>query len=190
MKALQGFNPNGKFTIELIRDGKTIHKEELKNGITIEGKNHLLDLAFHGAAGPAKINIWYIGIVDNANFVAFDEADTYDNIDQVAHGWDEWIDYTDANNGDSVVTRPIWVEGAASNKAITTDTPQAIYDVVAAGNGDTIEGIFICGGGDATDKADHTAGTPPNVLWSTGAFAASIVVATADQLKITYTLSC
>jgi len=186
----EDINLHGKFKIEQFRDGMKIGEFEIDNGITVEGKNFLLNLTFHGADGPAKINTWYIGLVDNAGYTAFDEGDTYDDINQAGNGWDEGIDYTDANNGNSTTTRPTWTEGAASNKSITTDTPQAIYDVVAAGDGDTVKGVFICGGPDAQTKADHTAGTPPNVLWSTAAFTATVNVQTNDQLKVTYTLSC
>lgn len=178
----------GKFTIEHIRNGEVINKFEIENGITVEGKNFLLDVGFHGAAGPSKINTWYIGLVDNAGFSAFDETDIYDGIDQEGNGWDEWKDYTDANNGNSGVTRPQWSEGAASNKQISTDTPQAIYDVTAPGDGDVVYGVFIVGGTNSQTKGDHTAGVA-NKLWSTAAFASTITVATSDQLKITYTIS-
>lgn len=180
----------GRFKIEHYRNKIKIDEFELDNGITVEGKNFLLNLAFHGGSGPAKIDTWYIGLVDNANFSALDEGDTYDDIDQAGNGWDEWADYTDANNGNSVSTRPEWSEAAASSKSITTDTPQAIYDVVAAGDGDVVKGVFICGGPNAQTKSDHTAGSPPNILWSTAAFAATVNVQTNDQLKVTYTLSC
>ena len=177
----------GRFIVEHIRDGKVINKFDITNGITIEGKNYLLNVGFHNT--PAQLHPWYIGLVDNAGFTAFDETDTYDDIDQAGNGWDTWGDYTDANNSNSAVTRPEWKEGAASNKQMTTDTPQAIYDVVAAGDGDVVKGVFIVGGTSAQTKADHAAGSPPNILWSTAAFASTITVATSDQLKITYTIS-
>jgi len=180
----------GTVRFEQWRDGVKIRDIDITNTITVEAKNFLLNLGFHGAAGPAKILTWYIGLVDNAGFTAFDETDTYDDIDQVGNGWDEWIDYTDANNGASTTTRPEWSEAAASSKSITTDTPQAIYDVVAAGVGDVVKGVFICGGPNSQTKADHTSGSPPNVLWSMVAFSATVNVQTSDQLKVTYTLSC
>ena len=180
----------GELHFEQWRDGVKIRDIDITNLITVEAKNFFLNLTFHGASGPAKIDTWYIGLVDNAGFTAFDETDTYDDIDQAGNGWDEWQDYTDANNGDSAATRPEWSEGAASSKSITTDTPQAIYDVVAAGDGDTVKGVFICGGPNSQTKGDHTAGSPPNILWSMVAFAATVGVQTSDQLKVTYTLSC
>ncbi len=178
----------GKIGIIHIRNGKVINKFEIPNGITIEGKNFLLNVGFHGAAGPSKINTWYIGLVDNSGFTAFDETDIYDDITQAGNEWNEWQDYTDANNSDNATTRPQWSEGAASAKQITTDTPQAIYDVVAAGDGDVVKGVFIAGGTNSQTKGDHTAGSA-NILWSTAAFASTITVATNDQLKVTYTIS-
>lgn len=183
-------NLKGKFHFEQIRNGKTIKEFDITNGITTEGKNFLLNLAFHGAAGPAKINDWYIGLIDSVGLTALAATDTYDNINQAGNGWDEWPDYTDANNGASTTTRPVWTEAAASAASITTDTPQAIYDVVVAGDGDTVYGIFVCGGANAQTKSDHTPGAPANILWSTAAFSAPVDVETADQLKVTYTLSC
>ncbi len=184
-----GLKLRGRFHIEHIRNGEVIHREDITNGITVEGKNFLLNVGFHGGAGPAKITVWYIGLIDNSGFGALDETDDYDDIDQAGNDWDEWPDYTDANNGDSAVTRPEWSEGAASNKQITTDTPQAIYDVVVAGDGDTVYGVFIVGGPNSQTKSDHISGSPPNILWSTAAFGSPITVATSDQLKITYTIS-
>lgn len=186
----EGMPMKGVFHFKQYRDGKLIAEFDIVNTITVEAKNFLLNLGFHGASGPAKILTWYIGLVDNAGFTAFDETDTYDDIDQVGNGWDEWIDYTDANNGDSTTTRPEWSEAAASSKSITTDTPQAIYDVVAAGDGDVVKGVFICGGVSGQTKGDHAAGSPPNILWSMVAFSATVNVQTSDQLKVTYTLSC
>jgi len=49
--------------------------------------------------------------------------------------------------------------------------------------------VFIVGGPNSQTKGDHTPGSPPNILWSTAAFASTITVATNDQLKITYTIS-
>lgn len=186
----EDINLHGKFKFEQFRGGVKIDEFEIDNGITVEGKNFLLNVTFHGGDGPAKILAWYIGLIDNASFSALDETDTYDDIDQVGNGWDEWPDYKDANNGDSDSTRPEWKEAAASSKSITTDTPQAIYDVVAAGDGDVVKGVFICGGPNAQTKSDHTPGSPANILWSTAAFAATVNVQTNDQLKVTYTLSC
>jgi len=189
-KLENSFQPKGIFKFEHFRKGIKIDEIEIENAIGVQGKNFLLNLCFHGGDGPAKIDTWYIGLVDNAGFTEFDESDTYDDIDQEGNAWDEWKDYTDANNGNSTTTRPAWVEGAASNKSITTDTPQAIFDVVAAGEGDTVKGVFICGGPNAQTKGDHTAGSPSNILWSTASFSAVVNVQENDQLKVTYTLSC
>jgi len=178
--------PKGKFHFEQWRNGKLINSFNVTNGITVEGKNYLLNTGFHNT--PAALHPWYIGLIDNASFGSLDESDDYDNITQSGNLWGEWQDYTDANNTNSDVTRPEWSEGAASNKQMTTDTPQAIYDVVVAGDGDVVKGVFIVGGANAQTKGDHTGGST-NILWSTALFASTITVATSDQLKITYTIS-
>lgn len=176
------FQPRGKFYIELWRGGKRVHAEAMKNGITNEGKNFLLDVMFHGTSA---ITAWYIGLIDNSGFSALAAADIYDNINQAGNGWDEFTNYTDTANTGSAVTRPTWTEDAASGQAITNSSV-VTFDITATG---TVKGVFVCGGTNAQTKADHTAGTA-NKLWSTALFGSGdVAVANGDQLKITYTVS-
>ena len=172
----------GKFHIEHYRNNEKIREFDEENGMTIEGKNFLLDVMFHGTAAAAT---WYLGLIDLVGYTALDETDTYDDILQAGNGWDEDADYTDANNGDSAVTRPVWPEDAASAKAIT-NTTTAIYDITVNG---TIKGIFVVGlGAAAMTKNDHAA---DGKLWSTALFTSGdVAVVIGDQLKITYTVSC
>lgn len=172
----------GEFRVEHYRDGKKINTYNFNNGITIEGKNFLLDVMFHGTAAAGT---WYLGLIDLVGYTALDETDTYDDIDQAGNGWDEFQGYTDANNGDSAVTRPAYAEDAASAKAITNSTT-SIYDITS---NDTVKGIFVVGLGAAADtKGDHAA---DGKLWSTALFTSGdVAVVIGDQLKITYTVSC
>jgi hypothetical protein len=172
----------GKFIVEHWRKGEHIATYELDNGVTIEGKNFNLDVYFHGTTAAST---WYLGLIDNSGYSALAEGDTYDDIDQAGNGWDEYQDYTDANNGDSTTTRPAFIEGAASAKSIT-NTTQAIYDIVAPGG--TVKGIFCVGlGTNANLKGDHAA---DGKLWATALFTGGdVVVAASDQLKVTYTVS-
>jgi hypothetical protein len=172
----------GRFVVEHWRDGKHIATHELQNGVTIEGKNFNLDVYFHGTTAAPT---WWLGLIDNDSYVALAEGDTYDDIDQAGNGWDEYQDYTDANNTDSTTTRPEFIENAASAKSITNGT-QAIYDIVAPGG--TVKGIFAVGlGANADLKGDHA---NDGKLWATALFTGGdVVVATSDQLKVTYTVS-
>ncbi|MHC4413468.1 MAG: hypothetical protein ACYSW6_10965 [Planctomycetota bacterium] len=176
------FTQSGRFVVEHIRDGKKIAEYSMKNGITNQGLNDNLDVAFD--SGTQK-TAWYMGLINLTGFTALDATDIYDDIDQAGNGWDTFQSYTDANNADSAVTRPEWPPDAPSGQSITNSTTQAIYDITAAG---TVKGIFIVGGTNAQTKGDHTAAG--NILWSTALFSGGdVVVAISDQLKVTYTVN-
>jgi len=176
---------HGTFVVEHIRGGKKIGEYKLKNGITNEGLNDVLDVMFD--SGDQK-TAWYAGLVDAVNgWSAFAATDTYDNINQAGNGWDEFTSYTDGNNGDNATTRPEWPADAPSAQAITNSTTQAIYNITASG---TIKGIFVCAGQNSQTKGNHDPGTTPvNKLWSTAAFASNVAVQNSDQLKVTYTIN-
>ena len=118
-------NPRGHFKVEHWRNGKRINEYVFPNGITNEGKNKLLNVMFHGTTAVAT---WWLGLVDNSGYTALAATDTYDDINQVANGWDEFTSYTDAGNGGSASTRPQWNEGAASGQSITNSSP-AVFDL-------------------------------------------------------------
>jgi hypothetical protein len=173
----------GRFQVEHVRNGKVIGTYDFPNGITNEGKNHLLDVHFHGT--PSPITTWYLGLIDNAGFSALAAADIYDNINQAGNGWDEFSTYTDDANADSTVTRPTWTEGAASGQSITNSSP-VIFDITGTG---TVKGVFLAGGTNAQTKGDHTAGSA-HKLWATALFTGGdVAVLNGDQLKVTYTVS-
>ena len=176
------FHPKGKFSVDLYRDGKRINSFAFPNGIVNEGKNHLLDVTFDNDTAWAT---WYCGLGDLTGYSALASDDTYDDINQAGNGWDEFTTYTDANNGDSAVTRPEWQTDPASGQAITNSTT-SIFDITANG---TVKGVFIVGGtGGATNKSDHAAVN--NVLWATALFGSGdVAVLNGDQLKVTYTIS-
>ncbi len=176
-----GGSPKGHFTVRHGRGGRIINEYFIPNLITNEGKNHILDVQFHGTS---PISPWYLGLIDNASFTAVAAADNYDQINGT-NGWDEFVDYTDRNNSDSAVTRPTWVEGAAASQSITTNSTLAIYDFTDAG---TLKGLFVAGGASAATKGDNTSGTG-HKLWAATPFADLIEVAGGDDLSVSYTVS-
>ena len=173
--------PKGHFTVEHWRDGKIIAVYEAENGVTIEGKNFLWDVMFHNETAAAT---WYIGLIDDTNYVALDETDTYDDINNVANDWDE-LPANDYTIGGDNTKRGIWNEDAASGKAMTNSV--AVTFVIV--NPQTIKGLFICGlTVNADTQGDHAA---DGILWSTALWStgdASVIL--ADELKVTYTVSC
>jgi len=180
-QAASGLNPRGRFQVEHWRDGRLIGQYEFPNGITDEGKDQILNTQFDAAT---QITTWYLGLIDNANFTGLNDADTYDDIDQAGNGWDEFTDYTDAGNGDSATTRPVWNPDAASSQSISNGTV-VVFDITASG---TVEGLFLVGGGTAPEnKGDHAAGS---ILWATALFdSGDVDVQNGDQLKATYTVT-
>lgn len=171
----------GRFKVEHWRNGKRINEMNFDNGITNEGKNALLNIMFHAST---QITAWFIGLIDLTGYTALAATDTYDDINQAANGWDEFTNYTDANNGDNATTRPAWPEDAASGQSITNSTV-AIFDVTGSG---TVKGLFLCGGtAGSQTKGDHAPGA---TLWSTALFGSGdVAVQSGDQLKVTYTCS-
>lgn len=155
----------GVFHVEVRdKDGKLKYDFDCKNGITNVGKNHILGVEFHG---DTPITTWYIGLVDDSGFSAFAAGDTMSS----HSGWSESVAYSES-------TRNAWGPGASSGQSITNASPVTF---TASGSA-TIHGIFVTSG----SAKSGTSGT----LWSTGAFASPIVIATSDTIKVTYTVSC
>jgi len=176
--ALAGFH--GRFTVRHGRVGRIIQEFTIPNMITNEGKNHILDVQFHGTT---PIGSWYLGLIDGGGFTAVAATDIYDNIDQAGNAWDEFTDYTDRNNSDNAATRPVWPENVASGQAIANVT-LAIYDFTGAG---TVQGLFVAGGTNAATKGDHTAGTA-HKLWAATEFTSPISVVGGDDLSVIYSV--
>lgn len=179
--SIQSFNPKGRFTVEHHRNGELINSYDFPNGIVNEGKDSIFNIMFDA---DTQITTWYMALIDNANYTAIADTDTYDNIDQVGNGWDEFQTYTDPGNADSALTRPVWNPDAASGQSISNST-QVVFDITGTA---TVKGLFICGGGaGSASKGDHAA---DGTLWSTALFdQGDTAVLSGDQLKVTYTVS-
>lgn len=145
------------------KDGNLKGTHEFPNGIVDVGMNHILDTQFTGSAG---VSPWYIGIVDNASFTAFANADTMSS----HTGWIESSAYTEA-------TRQEWTEGAAASRSITNATT-VDFSINATV---TLKGIFV--------TSNNVKGGTTGTLWSTAAFASNVSAVNGDTLKITYTVS-
>lgn len=175
----------GSYVVEHFRNGEKIGEYRGLNGITNQGKNHLLDSYFDLAG---VVTAWYMLLVDNANYTALAAADTYDDIDQAGNGWDEFKDYTDNANSSSTVTRPVWNPAPASAQSISNSS-QVIFDITGSG---TVKGLGIVGAETgstavAANKGDHAS---DGVLWATALFdQGDTAVINGDQLKITYTVN-
>jgi hypothetical protein len=154
----------GRFLIEhRNKAGKLIGIYRVPNGIVDEGLNKILDDMFNAGS---QSSLWYLGLVDNGGWTAFDDAD-----DMGSHaGWTESTVYTAG-------TRPQWTVGAAAARQVTN---ASTVDFAINGSA-TLKGIFVVD----DDTKSGTSGT----LWATAAFSSTIVVASSDTLKVTYTVS-
>lgn len=154
----------GRFRVEHYdKDNKLKATYRFPNGIVDVGLNKILDDMFDAGT---QSTTWYIGLVDNASFTAFANADT-----MASHaGWIENTDYTQT-------ARPEWTAGTPAARSIT-NAATVDFSINAT---ITLKGIFIV---DSSTKSG-TAGT----LWSTAAFASNVSAVNGDTLKITYTVS-
>lgn len=134
-----------------------------KNGIVDVGINKLLDVMFHA---DAQITTWYMGLVDNSGFTAFDNGDTMSS----HGGWNEFTTYSET-------TRVTWTEDAAASRSISNSTS---VDFSINGSG-TVKGVFV--------TSDNTKSGTTGTLWATAAFSSAVSVVNGDSLKITYTIS-
>lgn len=157
-------NPQGFFGVELFRNGQKILDQICPNTVTTAGKNSWLDVFFRAQTQLAN---WYIGLVDNSGWSAFDVADTMSS----HTGWVEF------HTGYSQSTRVAWTQSAASAASITNGTA-ATFDITATA---TLKGIFV--------TSISTKGGTTGTLWTGAAFASTVAVANGDQLKITYTVN-
>jgi len=158
-----GLKPKGFFTLEVIRDGKTIHKETAPNGVVDEGKDAILDSFFRNQSQPA---LWYLGLIDLASYSALADADT-----MASHAG--WIEATGYSEG----TRPTWVTVAAASQSITNSVAATFTSSGSA----TLKGIFCV--------SDATKSGAIGTLWATALFSGDIPIANLDVLKITYTVN-
>lgn len=154
----------GQFHIQHFdRDGNLKGIYRVPNGIVDVGMNHILEAQFNSGA---QITAWYIGLVNNAAWTAFANADTMGS----HAGWAETAAYAEA-------TRPEWTAGTAASRAIT-NASTVDFSMNATV---TLKGIFIT----SNNTKSGTTGT----LWSTAAFASTVSAVNGDTLKVTYTVS-
>lgn len=139
--------------------GELIGTYELKNDITNQGKNALLDIMFHGTT---QVTTWYIGLIDSSGYTAVAAGDTL-----ASHaGWNEFTNYTG--------NRPAWPEDAASGQITTNGTA---ITIAILGSG-TLKGTFLA------SVATGTSGT----LWGTALYTTPPAVTNGDSFKVTYSI--
>lgn len=143
-------------------------KETIKNLVTTEGLNHVLDVTF--ASGTQNAN-WYVGL----KYIGTPDAgDTGVELPGTTMNWDEYGEYDEA-------TRPALSLGAISGGTVNNSGTPATFTIESPAN--AVYGVFVV---DA-----NTIGTNSNaqVLYGVGDFATQKAVDTNDTLNVTVTLT-
>lgn len=159
----------GTFDVKCVTpEGKLRWHQVVKNGVTNQGLNKILNVMFQSAT---QITTWYLDLT--ATGATYAVGDTY-----ASHaGWT----YTTSTNY-TQATRPTWGP-AASTAQSSTNSSTVDFTMNATC---TINGIAVVAG--SSTKADSASGS--GVLWATGAFpGGEQAVVAADSLKITYTVN-
>lgn len=139
--------------------------ETVKNGVTTEGLNSILEVYFRAAT---QLTTWYFGLIDNASFTALAAGDT-----MASHaGWIENIQYGTPG------TRKTYSPGAAAAGVIINGTAASFTMSATA----TIKGAFVTSD---PNTSPGTAGT----LWATGAFASNQSLINGQILGVKYSLT-
>ena len=177
-KAPQGdsVSPKGHYKVEHFRNGKKIGEYEAVNTTTNEGRQKLLGVMFDSVS---PITAWYLGLAVTST--TFAPTDNYALSGPPA--WAEFTTYAELVRQTWTVTTP-----TSANPAVVTNTASVATFTMATGT--TITGLILVGGGSAASTKGDSAGG--GTLWSGAQFTGQptgIVVASADVLKVTYSVS-
>lgn len=166
-----GLTLTQRWTAKLWEDAtrrKLLWETVVKNLVPMEGLNKYLDATFvSGLTGP----LWYIGLINQTGFTAYDLTDTAAKITTSANppttnGWQELTAYSETN-------RQQWVPGSvASANVDNTLSPAAFTSSGSA----TILGAFMV--------SDNTKGGTSGVLIGEANFSAPQPVILGNVLDV------
>lgn len=128
------------------KHGRVKWRDTIKNLVTNEGLNHLLDVTLSAATQDTS---WFVGLTDGTPTAA--AADTLSS----HSGWTEVTAYDEA-------TREAYVDGGVSGQSVDNSGSAAQFTIST--NNTTVGGGFLAG--------DSTKGGTTGVLYAVGAFSA------------------
>jgi hypothetical protein len=135
------------------------------NLTTTAGKNDQLTQYFKGSAWTAA---WYVGLVDNASWSAYNVADT-----MASHaGWIE------TNTTYSQGTRPAWTGGSVAAGSVDNSASVAVFSMTGT---ITARGAFL--------NSVATKGGTLGTLYGEADFGAARALLSGDTLNVTITLT-
>lgn len=168
--SLEGAAGGGVFTVTCYdKDGNLKWETKAKNLVTNQGLQDMNTKYFTGSTYTAA---WYIGLVDNAGFTAYNAGDT-----MASHtGWSESVAYSGGNRG----TATFGTATTADPSVISNSASQAQFSITGTA---TIRGAFL------TATQGNTTNT--GVLFSVADFEApgSRSVVSGDTLNVRYDFS-
>jgi len=164
----RGLSLLGEFTFEVFEEydrktgeGKIVHHEIVRNGITTDGITDLFEQYFRAGTGTTPA----VGLIDDASFVAVAVGDT-----MASHA--DWIEVTDY----SEATRPTWSPDAATSSQISNSV-KVLFTMTAAKD---VKGLFI--------TTDDTKGGTAGKLWCTAIFDLVVSLQSGQVARAGYTL--
>lgn len=149
-------------------DGNFKWEETIKNLVTTEGLNYLLNVAFDSGT---QLTTWYVGLKDAGAPAATDTALTI-GISPAA--WTEYTEYSEAN-------RQALTLGTAAAGSIDNVGNVASFTITSPAP--DVYGVFI------TDDNTKGGQSPATVLYGVGNFTTQKVVDPNDTLNVTVTLT-
>ena len=170
-------NPNTSYEVGLTNyyqvecydsSGSLRWKETIKNLVTTEGLDYLLNTAFKNGT---SISSWYVGFKEAGAPASTDTAAT---IGVSPTAWTEYTAYNEA-------TRPALTLATVSGGSVSNSGNTA--DITITSPAPDVVGVFIVD--------DNTKGgqSPATVLYGVGDFASARVVSPTDILRVSVTLT-
>jgi len=157
---VEAMDVQGRYTVECIRDGEVLWREEFDNLVTTVGKNSILDKFLDLGSAHSAI---HMGLKSSGTALAADTMASHSS-------WTE----------PSIVAArlvPAFSAAASGSKA----TSAAVSFAINSGTNTVVAGVFIVMSG--TSAIANTTGT----LYSAGDFASTKTVSSGDTLNVTYT---
>ncbi len=157
--------PRIRYHARAFRKGRLLWEDVAHNLVTTVGKNSILDV-YLGAS--TQITSWFVGLVDNSGFSAYNAADT-----MASHsGWTESTAYDES-------TRVAATWGSAASSGTKTTSAVSAFTMSAT---TVLDGCFM----NSVSTKSGTTGT----LYSAGAFTGGDKsLADNDVLQITLSAS-